>query len=171
MDEDTSVAQIMLLTIFHCRIKEMLHNDCYQENFWLGTDRFGRDILSRLIIGVSVSLAVGLITVIISLTIGIFLGALAGYFRGWIDNLMWLINVIWSIPTLLLVFGITLALGKGFWQIFIAVGLTMWVSVARLDPWTGISIARTGVHPGGEGTGTENGRIISKHIFQMSWAL
>jgi peptide/nickel transport system permease protein len=104
-----------------------------QKTFWLGTDKFGRDILSRLIIGVRVSLSVGLITVIISLSIGILLGSLAGYFRGKTDNLIiWFINVIWSIPTLLLVFAITLALGKGFWQVFVAVGLTMWVNVARL---------------------------------------
>lgn len=101
--------------------------------FYLGTDKFGRDILSRLIVGTRVSLSVGLITIIISLSIGLILGSLAGYYLGRTDNLvMWFINVIWSIPTLLLVFAITLALGKGFWQVFIAVGLTMWVSVARL---------------------------------------
>ena len=104
-----------------------------QQKFLLGTDKFGRDIGSRLIVGTRVSLSVGCITVIISLTIGIFLGAVAGYFRGRTDDIiMWLINVIWSIPTLLLVFAITLLLGKGFWQVFIAVGLTMWVNVARL---------------------------------------
>jgi len=104
-----------------------------RSTFFLGTDKFGRDILSRLIVGTRVSLSVGLITIIISLTIGLILGSLAGYFRGRTDNIiMWFINVIWSIPTLLLVFAITLALGKGFWQVFIAVGLTMWVSVARL---------------------------------------
>jgi ABC-type dipeptide/oligopeptide/nickel transport system permease subunit len=103
------------------------------KRFLLGTDNFGRDILSRLLVGTRVSLGVGLIAVIISLTIGVLLGALAGYFGGKTDNLiMWLINVVWSIPTLLLVFAITLALGKGFWQVFIAVGLTMWVNVARL---------------------------------------
>lgn len=103
------------------------------KNFLLGSDKYGRDILSRLIIGTRISLSVGLITVAISLTIGIILGALAGYFRGKTDTaIMWLINVIWSIPTLLLVFAITLLLGKGFWQVFIAVGLTMWVNVARL---------------------------------------
>src|SRR2546430_14338744 len=102
-------------------------------HYLLGTDKYGRDILSRLLVGGRVSLAVGLITVIISLSIGILLGAIAGYFRGWVDDVvMWFINVIWSIPTLLLVFAITLALGKGFWQVFIAVGLTMWVSVARI---------------------------------------
>src|SRR5678816_3378326 len=103
------------------------------KKFLLGTDKYGRDILSRLIVGTRVSLSVGLITVIISLSIGLVLGSMAGYFRGRTDNIiMWLINVIWSIPTLLLVFAITLVLGKGFWQVFIAVGLTMWVSVARL---------------------------------------
>ncbi len=101
--------------------------------FVLGTDKFGRDILSRLIVGTRVSLSVGMIAVTISVILGIMLGSLAGYFRGWIDDvIMWLINIIWSIPTLLLVFALTLLLGKGFWQVFIAVGLTMWVNVARL---------------------------------------
>ncbi len=113
--------------------KDLPDQPIQQTNFLLGTDKFGRDILSRLIIGTRVSLSVGLITVIISLSIGLILGSLAGYYRGNTDNLiMWFINVIWSIPTLLLVFAITLALGKGFLQVFIAVGLTMWVSVARL---------------------------------------
>ena len=103
------------------------------QTYYAGTDKFGRDMLSRLIIGVRVSLGVGMIAVLLSLTIGILLGALAGFYRGWIDEcIMWFINVIWSIPTLLLVFAITLVLGKGFWQVFIAVGLTMWVNVARL---------------------------------------
>lgn len=103
------------------------------KKFYLGTDNFGRDILSRLILGTRVSLSVGLIAVLLSLSIGILLGAMAGYFKGWVDEvIMWLINVVWSIPTLLLVFAFTIALGKGFWQVFIAVGLTMWVNVARL---------------------------------------
>jgi peptide/nickel transport system permease protein len=76
---------------------------------------------------------VGLIAVTISVFLGLLLGSLAGYFRGTTDEvIMWFINVIWSIPTLLLVFALTLLMGKGFWQIFIAVGLTMWVNVARL---------------------------------------
>jgi len=104
-----------------------------KQKFTLGTDKFGRDIASRLIVGTRVSLSVGMIAVVISLTIGILLGALAGYFKGSVDDvIMWLINVIWSIPTLLLVFAITLLLGKGFFQVFFAVGLTMWVNVARL---------------------------------------
>lgn len=107
-------------------------NHIRKNSFLLGTDKYGRDIYSRIILGTRVSLGVGLITVIISLTIGLLLGSLAGYYRGRTDNIiMWFINVVWSIPTLLLVFAITLALGKGFWQVFVAVGLTMWVNVAR----------------------------------------
>ncbi len=109
------------------------HSAIIKRTFLLGTDRYGRDILSRLLIGVRVSLAVGTITVLISLSLGVLLGSLAGYFGGRVDNLvMWFVNVIWSIPTLLLVFAISLMLGKGFWQVFVAIGLTMWVNVARL---------------------------------------
>ena len=136
-----------------------------QTTYYLGTDKFGRDILSRLIIGVRVSLNVGLIAVIISLTIGILLGAIAGYFRGWADELiMWFINVIWSIPTLLLVFAITLALGKGFWQVFIAVGLTMWVNVARLVRGQVLAVRELEYIEATKALGYSDMRAIFRHI-------
>jgi peptide/nickel transport system permease protein len=135
------------------------------KKFLLGTDKYGRDILSRLLIGTRVSLSVGLITVIISLTVGIILGAIAGYFRGRADDIiMWLINVIWSIPTLLLVFAITLLLGKGFWQVFIAVGLTMWVNVARLVRGQVMVTKELQYVEAGRALGFSNFRIIARHI-------
>ena len=136
-----------------------------QQTFYLGTDKFGRDILSRLIIGTRVSLGVGSIAVIISLTIGIFLGAVAGYFRGWVDDVvMWFTNVIWSIPTLLLVFAITLVLGKGFWQVFIAVGLTMWVNVARLVRGQVLAVRELEYIEATRALGFSHTRTIIKHI-------
>jgi len=136
-----------------------------QKKYWLGTDKFGRDILSRLIIGVRVSLGVGLVAVIISLTIGIFLGATAGYFRGWVDDtIMWFINVVWSIPTLLLVFAITLALGKGFWQVFVAVGLTMWVNVARLVRGQVLAVRELEYIEATKALGYSDMRTILRHI-------
>jgi peptide/nickel transport system permease protein len=135
------------------------------KTFWLGTDKFGRDILSRLIIGIRVSLAVGLIAVIISLGIGISLGAVAGYFGGRTDAIvMWLINVIWSMPTLLLVFGLTLALGKGFWQIFIAIGLTMWVNVARTIRGQVLSLRELEYIQAAKALGLKDLQIIRKHV-------
>jgi peptide/nickel transport system permease protein len=133
--------------------------------FLLGTDKFGRDILSRLIIGTRISLSIGLITVLISLTIGILLGALAGYFKGRTDDIiMWLINIIWSIPTLLIVFAITLLLGKGFWQVFIAVGLTMWVNVARLVRGQVMAARELQYVEAAKVLGFSDWRIIFKHI-------
>ncbi len=136
-----------------------------QKTYLLGTDNFGRDILSRIIIGTRVSLSVGLIAVIISLSIGVFLGALAGYFRGKTDDIiMWLVNVVWSIPTLLLVFAITLLLGKGFFQVFIAVGLTMWVNVARLVRGQVLAVRELEYVEAARALGYSNGRIIFRHI-------
>lgn len=135
------------------------------KNFWLGTDKFGRDILSRLIVGVRVSLAVGLIAVVISLSIGIVLGLFAGYFGGRTDDVvMWFINVVWSIPTLLLVFAITLALGKGFWQVFIAVGLTLWVNTARIIRTQVLSIRELQYIEAAKALGASHFRIIFRHI-------
>lgn len=135
------------------------------KTYWLGTDLQGRDMLSRLMAGTIVSLSVGLISVVISLLIGISLGAIAGYYRGWVDDvIMWLINVVWSIPTLLLVIAITIALGKGFWQVFVAVGLTMWVEVARIVRGQVLSVREKEFIEAGRSLGFRSGRIIFRHV-------
>ncbi len=140
-------------------------NSFYNKIFLLGSDRYGRDMLSQLILGARVSLSVGFISVFISLVIGILLGSISGYYGGWIDNLIvWFINVVWSIPTLLLVIAITFALGKGFWQVFIAVGLTMWVEVARVVRGQIMSIREKEFVEAGRALGFNNGRIIFRHI-------
>lgn len=135
------------------------------KKFVLGTDRYGRDVLSQLMLGARISLAVGFISVFIALVIGIFLGAVAGYYSGKVDQIiMWFINVIWSIPTLLLVIAISFALGKGFWQIFIAIGLTMWVDVARVVRGQVIALKEQEFVEAGKALGFSNLYIIFKHI-------
>ena len=135
------------------------------QTFWLGTDKFGRDLLSRMLYGIRISLSVGFIAVFISLIIGITLGLIAGYFRGRTDDVvMWFVNVIWSIPTLLMVIAITLALGKGFWQVFVAVGLTMWVEVARIVRGQVLVIRELEYVEAGKALAYKSVRIIFKHI-------
>lgn len=144
---------------------EVEKNNLITQTYLLGTDQEGRDMLSRLMIGTRVSLSVGFIAVVISLLLGIVIGATAGYYQGrWDSFVMWLISVVWSIPTLLLVISITLALGKGFWQIFIAVGLTMWIDVARIVRGQVISIKEETFIEAGKALGFSTSRIIFRHI-------
>ena len=142
-----------------------------EKKFLLGNDKYGRDLLSRMLIGIRISLAIGFVAVFISLIIGITLGAAAGYFGGKIDAaIMWLINVTWSIPTLLLVIAITLALGKGFWQVFIAVGLTMWVEVARVVRGQVMGVKQMQYVTAARALGYTDFRIIVKHILPNALA-
>ena len=136
-----------------------------KQTFYLGTDRYGRDILSRLLVGSRVTIAVGLVAVFLSLTIGIILGLLAGYFGGITDAvIMWVINILWAIPTLLLVFAITLTIGKGFLEIFIAIGLTMWVSAARLIRGQVMVVREMEYVTAAKALGLNNFRILFRHI-------
>jgi predicted SAM-dependent methyltransferase len=116
-----------------------------------------------MLIGIRISLAIGFVAVFISLIIGITMGAIAGYYGGKVDAvIMWLINVTWSIPTLLLVIAITLALGKGFWQVFIAVGLTMWVEVARVVRGQVMGVKKMQYVNAARALGFNDFRIITK---------
>ncbi len=136
-----------------------------EKKFFFGTDKYGRDLLSRVLVGARISFFIGFVAVFISLLIGIFMGSVAGYFGGKVDAvIMWIINVTWSIPTLLLVIAITLALGKGFWQVFIAVGLTMWVEVARVVRGQIISTKEMQYVTAARALGFNDFRIITKHI-------
>ncbi len=145
--------------------EEIKNENIKTKTFLLGTDLAGRDLLSRLMIGTRISLTVGFISVLISIFLGIVLGAIAGYYRGKIDDvIMWVINVVWSIPTLLLVIAITLVLGKGIFQVFIAVGLTMWVDIARIVRGQILSLREKEFVEAGRALGYKNFRIIFKHI-------
>jgi ABC-type dipeptide/oligopeptide/nickel transport system permease subunit len=154
-------------------LKELNKKDIPKENnsyfsrmhFLLGTDKFGRDILSRLFYGARISVSVGIISQIIALFIGILLGSFAGFYRGGTDKIiMWLINVVWAFPSILLVIAISVVLGKGYWQAFVAIGLTSWIDIARITRGQMFSIRESEFIEAARTLGISDFKIILKHI-------
>jgi len=140
--------------------------DIVRRTFILGTDRYGRDVLSRVIIGARVSLLVGFMAVLITLFIGTTSGLLAGYFGGWVDSvILWLINVVWSLPSLLIAIAISFAFQeKGLYQVFLAIGLSMWVELARIVRGQVLQIKEMEYIQAAKVLGFGNIRILFKHI-------
>jgi len=140
-----------------------------QPYYPLGTDQFGRDVLSRLMYGARVSLTVAFFSELLSLLIGVVFGALAGFYRGWIDEvIMWVTNVIWSIPSLLLVIAISIALGLGLWQTIIAIGITGWVDMARIVRGQFFTLRETEYVEATRALGLSNMRAIFRHMLPNS---
>jgi len=133
--------------------------------YLLGSDRYGRDFLSRLMAGSAISLSVAGVAVLISLVIGLFLGSVAGYKGGRTDAVIsWFLQVVWTVPTLLMVLAITLAFGKGFWQVFLAIGLTMWVEVARIVRGQFISMRELEYVQAARALGVSDFKIMFRHM-------
>ena len=102
-------------------------------NHWMGTDRLGRDLLSRVIYGSRVSLFVGFATTLVAIIFGTLYGAFSGYMGGKTDDVMMrVVDVVFSLPDLLLIILITVLMGRGITGIFIALSLVSWVTIARL---------------------------------------
>lgn len=101
--------------------------------FIFGTDLFGRSVLDKVIHGTQIAMSVGLVTSLIAIPIGVILGALAGYFGGWVDDVItWFYTTFSSIPNIMLLISITMILGKGIFAVYIALGATGWGSLCRL---------------------------------------
>lgn len=100
---------------------------------WMGTDNLGRDVGQRLIQGARVAFHVGIVTSLIAIPIGLILGCLAGYFGGRTDDfIVWIYSTFASIPPLLFILAIAMAVGKGLTGVFLGIGLTAWVPLCRL---------------------------------------
>ena len=132
---------------------------------WLGTDKLGRDILSRIIYGGRISLLVGITTVALSLAIGIVIGSLSGYFGGWIDQmLMRLVDILMAFPGILLALAFTAVLGPGLDHVILALCLIGWTSYARLVRGEILSLRERDFIQAARSLGCRPKRIILRHL-------
>jgi ABC-type dipeptide/oligopeptide/nickel transport system permease subunit len=157
--EAEEISQLDLITEFE-------NNNLEERTYWLGTDRMGRDMLSRLLFGTRISLSIGFLAVLISMFLGMSLGSIAGFFGGKTDMfVMWFMSVIWSIPGIILVIAISMALqSRGVWVAFVAVGLTMWVEVARVMRGQIMSVKEKLFVEAARAFGVKDFRIVFVHI-------
>lgn len=131
----------------------------------LGTDEYGRDILSRIIYGARVSLSIGLISTMISTFIGVVLGVLAGYYGGIVDEIICRIMEVFSaFPDILFAIAIMFIFGPGVINLFIALGILGWVSTARLIRGQALSIKGKEYIKAARASGASDFFIIIKHI-------
>jgi len=150
--------------------KAELKNQPPSTKHWLGTDQLGRDIYSRLVYGSRVSVEVGIIAVFISLIIGLFFGALAGYFGGWGDSvIMRSADIFFAFPTVLgaIVF-MTVLPWQGLINVFIAIGVLGWATMARIFRSSILSVKENEYVEAARAMGASDTRIIWKHIMPNS---
>lgn len=139
---------------------------------WMGTDLYGRDILSRVIFGSRISLQIGIFATLVSLFVGIPLGALAGYMGGWVDDLIsWLINVIFAFPFLLFVLAVVAVFkNPSMIVIYMAIGLVNWVAIARVVRAQFISLREREFVEAARSLGLPRWRVIFVHILPNALA-
>ncbi len=134
-------------------------------NHLLGTDQFGRDILTRILYGLRIDLQIGIITTVYTMIIGVVIGAITGYFGGWVDTLfMRLLDMLIAFPTLVLTIAVIAMLGQGIINMYIAIGIVGWIAYARLLRGEVLVAKETEYTLAARTIGARNSRIIWRHL-------
>jgi peptide/nickel transport system permease protein len=151
----------------HHPLRQDLDRDLivYSADHPFGTDKLGRDILSRILHGGRVSLLVGISTVALSLAVGFTAGAMSGFFGGWLDQLlMRLVDILLAFPGILLAIAFTAVVGPGIDHVVIALCLIGWTSYARLVRGEILALRQREFVQAARALGCEPQRIILRHL-------
>ncbi len=139
---------------------------------WMGTDRLGRDLFSRLIYGARVSLFIGIVTTFVALVIGTLYGAVSGYVGGRTDSIMMrMVDVVFALPDLLMIILIMVVMGRGVTSIFIALTMVSWVTVARLVRGEVLRIKQFAFIEAARAVGSSHSRILFQEILPNLWGI
>jgi len=150
-------------------VSQILHPP--SSKHWLGTDQLGRDVLSRMVWGSRISLLVGFVAIGIATLIGTILGALAGYYGGWIDNIiMRFVDIMLCFPTFFLILAVIAILEPSIWNIMIVIGVTGWMGVARLIRAEFLSLMDREFVLAARAEGAGDLRIIFRHVLPNALA-